>query len=128
MSKAEISKHAKALSAIGTSKGGKARAENLTEQERHDIASLAAQARWGETIPRASYQGQIEISDRVIACAVLENGTRLLTQQSFLTAIGRYKKAKARTGSARLSLEKGLPPFLIAENLQPFISDELRAI
>jgi hypothetical protein len=35
-----------ALSKLGASKGGKARAESLTPQKRRAIASKAAQARW----------------------------------------------------------------------------------
>jgi P63C domain len=127
-SKKELSDHARALSAKGASKGGNARAEQLTPDERQTIARNAAQARWGETIPRASYNGHIDIAERVIDCAVLENGTRLLTQQTFLKAIGRSRSAKGGTGSSRLSIEKGMPPFLIAENLQPFITNELRSL
>jgi hypothetical protein len=48
----------------------------------------------------------------------------VLTQESFLSAIGRARKAKAGTGSTQLV--DGLPPFLAASNLRPFISDELR--
>jgi hypothetical protein len=49
-----------------------------------------------------------------------------LTQETFLTAVGRAAKAKAGKGSARLALVDGLPPFLASGNLEPFISDELR--
>jgi hypothetical protein len=38
--------HAQALSALGASKGGKARAESLSKQERKKIAQKAAAARW----------------------------------------------------------------------------------
>jgi len=129
MSKSErdLSAHAKALSAKGASKGGKARSEHLTPEERQTIARQAALARWGEQIPRASYNGQLKIADREVDCAVLENGTRLLTQRTFLSAIGR-SRSSGGTGTPRLSLIKGLPPFLVAENLQPFISDELRSL
>jgi hypothetical protein len=54
---------------------------------------------------------------------VLENGKRLLTQETFLTAIGRARKAKGGTGSFAVD---GMPPFLAADSLQPFISEELR--
>jgi hypothetical protein len=47
-----------------------------------------------------------------------------LTQESFLAAIGRAAKAKAGTGSTELV--DGLPPFLVANNLKPFITEELR--
>ncbi|MGB7923119.1 MAG: hypothetical protein WCF57_07735 [Pyrinomonadaceae bacterium] len=35
-----------ALGRLGASKGGKARAEKLSEEERKDIAKRAAEARW----------------------------------------------------------------------------------
>ncbi|MDO8433196.1 MAG: hypothetical protein Q7S58_12380 [Candidatus Binatus sp.] len=38
--------HAQALSALGASKGGKARAEKLSVKRRKAIAKKAAQARW----------------------------------------------------------------------------------
>jgi hypothetical protein len=38
--------HAVALSKLGASKGGKARAENLTAKQRSKIAKKAAKARW----------------------------------------------------------------------------------
>lgn len=38
--------HAQALSALGASKGGKARAQKLSAQERKEIAQKAATTRW----------------------------------------------------------------------------------
>ena len=38
--------HAQALSALGASKGGKARAKKLTSEQRTAIAKKAAHARW----------------------------------------------------------------------------------
>ncbi len=121
----DTSEHARALASIGAAKGGRARAQALSSTEREEIARHAAEARWGiEAIPKATHTGQLRIVDRIISCAVLENGKRLLTQGTFMTAIGRAEKAKAGTGSARLTQGGGLPPFL-AENLRPYVSDEL---
>lgn len=39
--------HAQALSALGASKGGKARAKNLSAKKRKAIAKAGANARWG---------------------------------------------------------------------------------
>lgn len=44
----EISEYARALGKIGGSKGGKARAANLTPDQRKEIAQKAAQKRWGK--------------------------------------------------------------------------------
>jgi len=68
--------------------------------------------------------GEIEIGHKKVPCAVLSDGTRLLTQEGFLLAIGRAGKAKAGTGS--IAMVDGLPPFLTAENLKPFVSKELQ--
>jgi hypothetical protein len=38
-----------ALGKLGASKGGKARAEKLSDEERHRIARKAAEARWKKT-------------------------------------------------------------------------------
>jgi hypothetical protein len=105
------------------SKGGEARAESLAPGKRSEIATLAANARWSRDLPKATHTGQIVIAGRSLNCAVLETGKRLLTQETFLTAIGRAGKAKGKTGSFVVD---GVPPFLAAENLIPFISDDLR--
>jgi hypothetical protein len=44
--------HAQALSALGASKGGKARARNLSAKKRKQIAAKAAKARWSK--PRSA--------------------------------------------------------------------------
>ena len=119
----DIAEHARALAERGAAKGGKARAANLTADERREIARGAAERRWGSFLPKATHAGELKIADKPIACAVLENKKRVLTQETFLKAIGRAGKAKGGKGST--SLVDGIPPFLAAENLKPFISDEL---
>src|SRR5690348_12603714 len=91
------------------SKGGNARAQSLTPEARRDIARRAAASRWGNELPRALNDGQLQIAGRIINCAVLETGKRLLTQDTFLTAIGRSARPKAGTG---ITLVDGLPSFL----------------
>ena len=48
--------HAQALAALGAAKGGKARAKNLSKQQRHDIAKKAATARWKRSTSRSPNQ------------------------------------------------------------------------
>lgn len=119
-----ISEEAKALSSRGAHLGGRARAERLTPAERSEIARVAAQKRWGTTSVLASHTGQIVIGDRAINCAVLEDGTRLINQETFLAALGRARKAKGGTGGR----SSDVPPFLSAANLRPFISADLRRL
>ena len=76
-----------------------------------------------KTLPQATHTGDLPIGETIVSCAVLENGTRLITQQGFLKAIGRARAAKGGQGA---SVGKG-PAFIAAKNLKPFISDELTA-
>jgi hypothetical protein len=99
-------------------KGGKARAQRMTPEERGEAARMAAEARWNVNIPKATHSGELKIGDAVIPCAVLDDQTRVLTQRGFSVALGRYKNPK-----------KGavveLPVFLSAANLKPYIDEDL---
>ena len=103
--------------------GGKARARALSREQRQGIARKAAEARWGTTLPKAIAEGTLVVGELQIPCAVLDDSanTRVLTQEGFLTAIGRAGKAKGGEGAT----VDGLPAFLRANNLRPFISDDL---
>lgn len=100
--------------------GGDARAKILSPEERSEIARLAACSRWG--VPQATHEGPLQIGKTTIPCAVLEDGTRVLSRVGFLRAIGRTGKAK---GGRRYDKESQVPVFLTAENLKPFIPEEL---
>jgi hypothetical protein len=121
----EVSKRAAELSALGASKGGTARAARLTADERRRIAQNAAKARWGEAILFAPYPGVIEIGDISIPCAVLEDETRILSQAAVLRVLGRNPEKSLR---AHGDEDEVRPPFLAANNLQEFITDELREL
>jgi hypothetical protein len=103
----------------GKAKGGVARANSLTPEQRSEIARNAAQAKHSH--PKAKYEGVIYIGDQELPCAVLEDGTRVLTQEGFLKAIGRSGKPAAGRGS---KVEK-LAPFLDLNNLKPYVDKEL---
>jgi hypothetical protein len=105
-------------------KGGEARAASLSAERKKAISKLAADARWGSDLPQATHDGPLEIGDTVLAAAVLSNGKRLLSQGTFLQALGRSRTPKAGTGG--LTTVDGLPFFLSAEVLKPFITDELK--
>jgi hypothetical protein len=104
-------------------KAGKARALALTPDRRSKIAQQAANARWASELPVAAYEGEFPLGSAPISCAVLQNGTRIITQATFLRALGRSRSPKAGTGV--LSTVDELPFFLQAEALKPFISDDL---
>lgn len=104
-------------------RAGKARARALSPERRTEIGRIAANARWASALPVAEYEGGFPLGGTPIACAVLPNGTRIITQATFLRALGRSRSPKAGTGV--LSTVDELPFFLQAEALRPFISDDL---
>ena len=71
---------------------------------------------------KATHDGELNIGSAAIACAVLEDGTRVLTQSSFLRAIGQSHKPAGK----RIGFEE-TAPFLASNNLKPFISEDLKA-
>src|SRR5438132_9742312 len=95
--------------------GGKARARKLSPDERKHIARNAAEARWekaGKVLPKATHEGILTIGDMEIPCAVLEDGTRLLTQSGVMVALGRARQAKGRS---YYDADVNLPSFLTAK-------------
>lgn len=110
-------------------KGGKARAAALSDEERSEIASRAAAARWGNAQGnprRATHTGEVRIGDMTIPCAVLEDGTRVLSENGITQAIlGSRSGASKRL--KRASMEQGahLPLFLAPGTLKPFITEDL---
>lgn len=107
------------------SRGGQARAEKLSPADRSAIARAAATARWdreGKPLPKATHEGILTIGDMEIPCAVLEGGTRVLTQSGVMVALGRARQAKGRQ---YYDADVNLPAFLTAKNLKPFIPQEL---
>lgn len=103
------------------SKGGKARAEKLSPEERSRVAREAAQKRWAD-IPTSIHDGVLKIGDAEIPCDVLDDGRRVLTQSGVMRALGRARQAKGR---GHYDGDVNLPAFLTAKNLKPFIPNEL---
>src|SRR4051794_1226718 len=91
-------KAAQSFARLGGLKGGKARAEALTPEERQEIAREAATARWSKTkkpvadLPRETHTGILQIGDREIPCSVLDNGLRVLSSSGMSRAMGSRKK------------------------------------
>jgi hypothetical protein len=105
-------------------KGGKARAEKLSPEERQEIGRRGAHKRWHSGLPKATHEGVMSIGSAEIQCAVLDIGTgkRVLTQSSFMIALGRARQAKVRD---YYDGDVNLPAFLTAKNLKPFVHKDL---
>ena len=105
------------------SKGGKARAEKLTTAQRKEIAKKAAQSRWNKDLPQATHEADIKLGDLIIECAVLADGTRVISERAMTRAFG-----GKRGGSHWKRIKEGganLPVYLSAKNYLPFIDNGL---
>src|ERR1700730_6797448 len=115
-------------------KGGLARADALTPERRREIGKQGAEVRWRKRkeLPVAKFGSPdrpLRLAEGVeIPCYVLGDGTRVLSQEGFLSAIGRSGKAKG--GQGAMGAVEGtvdrMPSFLAAANLKPLISEEIR--
>lgn len=100
---------------------GKAAAAAMTAKERKARAMKGVEAkRIRAEMPNSIYEGKLNIGNTVLDVAVLDNGTRVITQSAVFTALGRPSRGNARREDA--------PVFMDAKNLQPFISEELNNV
>lgn len=126
---------AREMAKAGARKGGIARAKALSPEQRRDIARYAVRARWQRAgllkedseprIPQATHEGILPIADAVISCAVLEDGTRVLSERGVTKALGgkrggaHWRRKKADPTGANL------PVFASANNIKSFIDKDL---
>lgn len=108
----------------GRAKGGVARAAVLSPERRSEIAKRAVEARWGRGTREATKEGTIVIAGAEIPCYILDDETRVLARASFVKAIGRTGKVK---GGRQFDEELQTPTFLTAENLKPYITNDIEA-
>lgn len=107
-------------------RGGHARASALSPDDRRRIAVVAAETRWGKTLPVAEYDGVLKIADMEFPCAVLSDGTRVLTEMNFMRVMHMYRSGAL---SVRRKAGEGggarLPLYLAFKNLKPFVDKNL---
>ena len=113
--------------------GGEARREKLTPEQRSESSRHAALARWENApidpnkprIPRATHESDnLTLADMVIPCAVIEGGTRVLSERGVTKALG-----GKRGGAHWRRMKEGganMPVYLSADNFKPFISNSLQ--
>jgi hypothetical protein len=125
MSEDSGSDAAKELSKLGAAKGGEARAKKLSPERRREIAQTAIEARWAKagkaTLPKATHAGPVKLGNAEIPSYVLDTGERILSTRGIMSALKRTWRGRKYSGTE-------LPVFLEANNLKPFISDELRLV
>jgi len=79
---------------------------------------------------RALLKGVLPIGGIELNCAVLEDGTRILSRNSIFKAFSRQKRglSKKRQDETKMEVGEGvlqLPSFVASNNLKPFIDKEL---
>lgn len=73
-----------------------------------------------KNMPKATHEGVMNINGSELDVAVLEDGTRIITQSAVFKALDRPVR-----GNARLI---NMPVFMDAQNLQPYISEDLKGV
>lgn len=115
-------------------KGGVARAKKLSPEERSEISRAAADARWakaeadGKTlVPRATHSGTVDIGGVKVNCAVLQDGTRVITESAFMEALGMYYSGWLSTRRSSSSTGEKVPNYISHKALEAFIGQHLDA-
>ena len=114
---------------IGKARGGKAAAEKMTPEERKlrsAKGNLAKKER--AALPTATHIGELKIGNITLPCAVLPDGTRVISQGGISTAFGPVTGGYQSRKKGGEDDSGDLPPFLTALSLKPFIDKELRTL
>lgn len=95
----------------------------MTDEQKHERAMKGVEAKKAKAnLPKVKYRGEIKIGDMSIACAVLEDGTRIISENAihsnFGSSGGKIRKLRAEMEK---TLEAPVPLFLASKALEPFI-------
>ena len=112
----------------GKSKGGRARAKLLSPERKMEISKMGVEAKkYLASLPRVSHKGDhrgvIKIADITLACCVLEDGRRLISENAINSTLGTSggKTYRLRDSSSAESDTGPMPLFLASKALNPFI-------
>lgn len=121
----------KAKAASFGAEGGRTRARNLSADQRREASRRAAEARWAAAgklkVRRATHEGPLNLAGFVLPCAVLNDGTRVLSQRAFTNALTAQQGGTAFARRSATAGVAGLPIFVANAKLQAFISLDLAA-
>ncbi|WP_289172081.1 P63C domain-containing protein [uncultured Parasutterella sp.] len=107
---------------------GRAANAKRTPEERKALAQKMVCAKKElAKYPKATHQGVLKIGDLEIPCAVLEDGTRVLTQSNFMEAMGMYYSGWISKNESSLTgiIPAEVPHFLAQKSLIPYINKHL---
>jgi hypothetical protein len=74
-----------------------------------------------EKMLKATHEGKIVLGDTELNVAVLSDGTRVISRNAIFKAFGRTKRGRAKN-EVRVP---NMPSFIDANNLQPFVGEDL---
>jgi len=73
---------------------------------------------------KATNEGKIQLGENELSVAVLEDGTRIITQSAVFKSFGRTKRGRTKE-DVRVP---NMPAFIDANNLQPYINQDLKTV
>ena len=136
---------ARALSKLGASKGGKARANTLTPEQRSEIARKAVRTRWAKekgipiedvgqvsplaevslaseanTLPISLFQGELIMGDVAFSCHVLDDYKRVIVQREVVRALSGKVTGDLKSYLSTTAVSKYLDLAEIAEKAVTF--------
>jgi len=122
----------------GKSKGGLARASKLSAEQRKEIASSGARARWNKLekpnnkgIKRALFGSPdklLKIGNALVECYVLDGGTRVLSGRGMQEAIGLGGSPKSHGTKLRILLANDAIKLHVNKELSMAIENPMRFI
>lgn len=80
-----------------------------------------------EIILKATHFGRLNLGENELPCAVLEDGSRIISKNAVFRAFGRTKRGRKR-GEVRVLDMPELPSFIDANNLKIYITGEVREL
>nr|WP_314424833.1 P63C domain-containing protein [uncultured Erwinia sp.] len=114
----------------GRAKGGKARAENMSNEDRKASSLKAVEAKRAKALlPTVINEGYLRVGEADLEVAVLDNGDRVVSAASVFTALGRTRRGNKKSlEEQRLIDGIQTPAFMDAINLIPYINQELKSV
>lgn len=113
----------------GRAKGGKARAEKLSPEERSEIAKKAGAARWKEPkagVAKAIYAGDLVLGDIALPCSVIQEADGKIVRVISARGINAAFTGKTASGGRSDGGQK-IPRFLGIKGVKQLINDDLLA-
>lgn len=107
-------------------KAALARSEVLAPERRAEIARKAAEARWADKpVPTALRDGVLQIGEISIDCAVLPDGTRVLSERALTKGFGGKRGGAHWRRRTAGEVGADLPVFLSAKNISSNLPNSL---